>query len=327
MITPAQFSVFITTVNTMIGQAYEDTVEPVLDQIATTVSMDSEFLLQGWTGMLPKMREWTGPRVTHEPAPQTYQVGAIPFEQTITLDRFALDDDKFGIYYRILPDMARQSKRWPVEQIRDLLENLGAWTGTFQNGLDGLSNFNTAHLINLYNSGLGTYCNDFTGGGQGIGGIQIGGAFSGPTPFKTVFEYMSNLKGEDNEPLGVTPNLLMHPSQLKGEVETVLKTMSFAPPSYGIMTGQVGAVDNMFSRYGVEPLQNRYLTSPSKWYLMDTTRGEKPFTWGLREAPQFVQRTNENDPVVFDTHQYVWGSWGRGCPAWSYAWLCARSGS
>ncbi len=267
MITPAQFSTFVTTVNTMIGEAYNDTVEPVLDQIATTIPMSTEFLLQGWTGMLSKMRVWQGPRVTHEANPQTYQVGALPFEFTLALDRFRLDDDQFGIYYRQLPDIARQAKRWPIEQVRDLLENQGAWTGTFQNGLDGLSNFNTAHLINLYQPSLGSYCNDFTGGGQNVNGIQVGGAFNA-TPFKTLYEYMCNLKGEDNEPLGVTPNQLMHPSSLKGEVDYVLKSAFFAAPAYGNLTGQVGAADNMLGRYGVEPLMNRYLVSPTKWYLI-----------------------------------------------------------
>jgi phage major head subunit gpT-like protein len=326
VITPAQFSVFVTTVNTMIGQAYNDTTEPILDQIATTIPMSTEILLFGWTGMLDQMRPWYGPRVAHEPNPQTYQVAAIPFEYTLTIDRFRLDDDQFGIYYRMLPDVARQAKRWPTYQIRNLLENTAPWTGSFQNGLDGLSNFNTAHLINLYNSGLGTYSNDFTGGGSNVGGIQVGGAFS-PTAFATLYEYMLTLKGEDNQILGIVADKLMHPAQLKTEVDYVLKSQFFAAAAYGTLTGQVGAADNMFRRFGVEPLQNNFLTSATKWYLMDTTKPMKPFTWGLREAPIFVQRVNEDDPVVFDEHNYVWGNWGRGCAAWSYAWLCCRSGS
>lgn len=329
MITPANFSIFVTNVNTMIGEAYKDTVEPIKEQISTEVPFESETLTFGWTGMLPQMRVWEGPRVANEAAPQTYSQSALPFEFTLTLDRFRLDDDQFGIYYRQLPDMARQAKRWPILQLRNLLEAAFPFSGaSFQAGLDGLPNFSTAHPVDLYNQGAGgpgTYCNDFTGGGQTIGGILIGGAFS-PTAFATLYEYNSILKGEDNEPLGITPNLLVHPAQLKTEVDYVLKSAFFAAPTYGTLTGQVGAADNMFKRFGVEPLEHKFLKSASKWYLLDTTKPMKPLVWGLREAPIFVQRTNEDDPTVFDLHQYTWGNWGRAVPMWSYAWLMARSG-
>jgi phage major head subunit gpT-like protein len=310
----------------MIGEAYESAADPILDQIATTVPMSTEILLQGWTGMLGNMRPWLGPRVTHEANPQTYSVASIPFEFTLTVDKFRLEDDQFGIYYRQIPDMARNAKRWPGLQLRNMLENQGYWTNNFQNGLDGLTNWNTAHLINLYQSSLGTYSNDFTGGGQTVNGVLVGGAF-GTNPFKTLVEYMMTLKGEDNEVLGIMPNMLMCPPAIMGEVNTVLMSTFYAPSAFGTLTGQVGAADNQMRKYGVEPLVNSFLVSTNKWYLMDTTKPMKPFTWGLRMAPEFTQRTNENDPVVFDEHQYLWGNVGRGCPAWSFAWLCCRSGS
>jgi len=326
VITPANFNVFFTTANTMIGQAYEETLEPVAEEISTEMPMSSEIMLFGWTGMLNQMRMWTGPRVTYEAGPQTYQLAALPFEFTLTLDRFRFDDDTYGIYYRQLVDMARQAKRWKGYQLRNLLENAYPWVGNFQNGLDGLPNFSTVHLINLYNSGLGTYCNDFTGGGQNIGGIQIGGTF-GPTAFATLYEYMAVLKGEDNEVLNVTPNILMHPTQMKTEVDLVLKAQYFAPAAWGTITGQVGAADNVFKQFGVEPLENKLLKNVTRWYLLDTTKPMKPLTFGMRQAPIFVQRTNETDPVVFDEHQYVWGDWARGAAGWSFAWLMARSGT
>ena len=90
-------------------------------------------------------------------------------------------------------------------------------------------------------------------------------------------------------------------------------------------TGQVGAADNPFKRYGVEPLENKLLKSSVNWYLMDCTR-HKPFRWILRQAPLFVQRMNEQDPSVFDDHRYLIGDWGRAAAAWAFAWLAAKSG-
>lgn len=333
MITPAAFSVFITNINTMVGEAY-GTTPTQFQEFATTIPTTTTVWEAGWTGMLDKMRVWSGPRVTHQPAPQTYQVTVLPYELTEEIDRFHLDDDKFGIYYRLLPDMARQAKRWPDYEIRDLLENAGAQTGTRQNGFDGLTAFNTAHPVDLYDSSKGTYSNDFTGGGMNVtypkpgGGtstVLTGGAFS-PTAFATLTEYMMTLKAEDNEAMGIRPNLLMVAPQLMLEAELVLKSMFFAPPSWGSISSQVGAADNPLKRFGVETLVNPLLKDATTWYLFDTTKALKPLLWILRGSPVFTPRVNEDDPVVFDRHVYQYGVWGRATPAWNFSWLFARSG-
>ncbi len=326
MILTPKIAVFFTNLSTMVGQAYEAEPPGPWEQFTFTEPTDSEIHVDAWTGLLDKMRVWNGPRTFTEPAPQTYQVTVLPFQQGVTIDRFHLDDDKFGVYYRTIPDMARAAKRWPGLEIRNFLEGSYPWSGAPQNGLDGTPHWNTAHLVDAYNPSAGTYCNDFSGAGQNIGGVQIGGAFS-PTAFKTMFEYMSVIKGEDGEPIGVTPTMLLHPMGLKGEVELVLKNMSFAPPAWGTITGQVGAADNVFRRYGVEPLLNPLLTSPTRFYLFDTSRPCRAVRWILRQSPIFTQRIAEDDPMVFDLHRYAYGQWGRAAPAWNLAWMTARGGT
>jgi phage major head subunit gpT-like protein len=324
MISPTGFKVFITAANAMIGTAYTST--PILaPEFMTEVPTDTEVYTDAWTGMLDKMRPWVGSRTVTEPAVQVYSVSVLPFQQTIALDRFDLDDDKFDVHFRDLQDMARQAKRWQDYEGRSFLEGAYPWAGTPQLGLDGGTHWSTAHPVDRYDSTKGTYCNDFTGGGQSIGGITVGGAFS-PTAFKTLWEYNSTLRAEDNEPMHIVPNLLMYPAALHGEVQMVLTSASFAPPAWGTLTNQVGAAENIFRRYGVTPLMNPLLTSRVNWYLFDTTKGIMPLRWILRQSPLFVQRLSEDDPVVFDDHKYVWGDWGRACCAWSFAWLSARSG-
>jgi phage major head subunit gpT-like protein len=105
--------------------------------------------------------------------------------------------------------------------------------------------------------------------------------------------------------------------------------MFFAPPQWGAyspITGQVGAADNVLRRQGVEPLVNPILKRKKDWYLFDTTKAVKPFLWVVREDVQQAQRTSETDPVVFDTHRFLWGGWSRWAPAWAYAWLSCISG-
>lgn len=330
MITPSNYQVFVTNAQTMIGAVYnQDDVQSIWKDIATQLPCTSKQLTLGWTGLMPKMRPWFGARQPHQPAPQTYTVKMQPFENTYSIDRFDLDDDMLGIYYRMLPDMARQAKRHPDYQIRDLIESAGIQSSAaIQAGFDGLSHWNTAHPIDLYDAAAGTYFNTSLGG-QADGPVTVGGALS-PTSFTSVYEYMMTLKGEDGERLGIVPNKLMHPPTLKAEVELILKSTFFSPPSWGAysaISGQVGAADNPLRRFGVEPIQNNFLSNNVRWYLLDTTKAFKPFLWVVRNETVTVPRVNENDPAVFDTHMFQWGQWNRVAPAWDYAFLSHRSGA
>jgi phage major head subunit gpT-like protein len=334
MIIPsANWTVFISNMNTMFGEAYSTT--PIIHpEFVTTYPCTSSQLVFAWTGMMPKFRPWVGPRVTNEPAPQTYTVVPIPYENTFDIDQFHINDDQYGVYYRMIPDMARQARRWEEYELRDLLEGAGQWSGTAQQaGLDGLSNWNTAHPVDLYDTSKGTYINDFTGGGQNVtytkptGTVTtlVGGAIS-PTAFLTLWGYMATLKAEDNESMGVTPNRLMHHPILNGEVQLLLKATYFAPPAWSTIGSQVGAADNVITRFGVEPISNPLLRNAYTWYLMDTTKAIKPFSWVMRDAITIVPRVSPTDPIVFNEHKFLLGGWGRGAPGWAFAWLAARSG-
>jgi phage major head subunit gpT-like protein len=340
--TPTNFSIFVSNANTYIGEVYEETnadIGILYEEFMTTMPSSSSQNIYAWTQMIPKPRLWAGPRVVVEPSALTYTLVNRPWELTVGIDRFMLDDDQFGVYYRMLIDQARQLRRLPDYWGRDLLEATGVYAsgqpGSPQNGLDGTPFFGTAHVVDPYNPNTTTYCNDFTGGGQSIAGgvpggsgsnITVGGTF-GVTAFATLYEYMLRELGEDLEPLGVVPNKLMVPVTLKTEAELVLKSSFFAPPAFATINNQVGAADNPFLRFGVQLMVNPYLTSGTKWYLMDTQRTIKPMIWQLREASTIIPRVNMQDPVSFDTHRYLWGGEGRGTPGWGYSFLMSRSGS
>ncbi len=342
-ITPSQYAAFITTVNTTVGQIYaEIDVEETSRQWSSDEPMTGSIWSTGWTGLMPKARPWFGSRVLHEPAPQTYQVEPIPYELTYGIDRFKEDDSAVNtqsIFWRLLPDMARQWRRQREYELRDLLEASGVQgTATRQAGLDGLSAFNTAHPIDIYNpnfnlagSGLfsaGTYCNDFTSGGQTINSTLIGGGLS-TTSLASLMAYMEMIPGEDGEVLGVKPNMLMVPATLKTTASYLVGAMFLGAPTYGAftqLTGQVGTADNMLRKMGLTTVVNRFLRNNTTWYLGDTSHTKKPTLWITREAPRTVPRINEDDPIVFDSHRYTWGGWDRVAPAWNFAWLMARSG-
>lgn len=328
MISPAQFNLFRSNISLIQGAAYDAVKKALIfPRIAQTTPVgEAAQIAFAWCGMLPKARMWQGPRVVHEPAPQTYVVVPVPYEHTTSIDRFHLDDDKAGVYYRTLPDQAHQLAKQPDYWMRDMLEARGNFaSGAYQNGLDGLTHWNSAHPVDLYNPAAGTYTNDFTGGGVVVNGILVGGAF-GSTAFSTLRNNFGTLKGEDGEPLELMMDLLMVPAMLETEATVILQAAFYAPPAWGTLTGQVGAADNVFRRFGVELLVNKLLVSQTKWYGMVTGGAVKPFQWCEREASRIVQRTSEQDPVMFDEHKMLSGGWGRGVPAWNLAWLSARSG-
>ena len=328
-ITPTNYATFVTTASTMMGHVYdEDDVQSVYKQITTELPCGTAQMTFAWTGLMPKMRAWYGARQPHQDAPQTYTVVPQPWENTYSIDRFTLDDDQYGVHYRLLMDLVRQSKRHPDYQIRDLLEATGAQSSTaIQLGPDGLSFWNSAHPVNLYNATQGTYTNT-TLGGQSIGGVTVGGAM-GVVSVTSVWEYMQTLKGEDGERLGIKPDVLMHPPTLASEVMQLLGSTFMAPPIWGgfaPITGQVGAADNVMMRFGVRALQNMFLANNQNWYMLDTTKPMKPLIWVVREPVVTVPRMNENDPAVFDTHMFQWGQWARNCPAWNLSFMSHRSG-
>ncbi len=232
LITPANLAFWFTKLDTQLGYTYSIT-PTFTEAIASLIPSSTEQNGYAWIGRLDKMRLWQGSRIVHEPAPQTYFLTNQPFETTQAIDRFKLDDDQMGVYERTMPEMAIQAKKNSDYQMRDLLESLGAQTGVRQNGLDGLTFWNTAHPIDLYNAAAGTYSNDFSGGGANVTypngkSVLTGGAF-GPTAVSTLYSYMLQLKAENGEPLGVMPSDILIPTSLATEAELVLKSAFFAP--------------------------------------------------------------------------------------------------
>ena len=343
MLTPSQYAPFITTVDTTIGQIYAQLQSEMSHpQWSTTIPITGSQWTAGWTGRMPKPRPWYGSRVPYEPGPQTYTVSPIPYELTYMIDKFVMEDSDVNtqsIFWRLLPDMAFQWVRQPEYEFRDLLEATGIQgTTARQLGTDGLSNFNTAHPLDIYAPGAniggnalfaaGTYCNDFTSGGQTINGTLIGGALS-TTSFSTLLQYMEMIPDESGEVLGVVADTMMIPSSLQVEAAFILKATLLAAPSWGgfsPLTGQVGTADNQLAKMGVRPIVNRFLRNTKRWYLMDTSHSMKPLLWILRDAVRVVPRVNEDDPINFDQHRLVWGGWDRVAPAWNFPFLMARSG-
>ncbi len=323
----ANLQFFFTALHSTWGMAY-GAAPTMYDKICSTYPVGTEQWVSGWIGMYDKVREWKGSRVVGQPAPQTYLVQIQNFEQTKSIDKFKLQDDSVGapgIYAQHVTNMAIQAKKWPDYQVRDLLQALGSQGSTQrQLGIDGLSHFNTVHPVDFYDSTKGTYCNDFRGGFS-VGGITVGGTLDNQA-YSTLWNEFASRKSESGEALGLIPDTTLIPPQLSYTAKTILGAEFFAPATLGNFSSQVGAADNMLKGSTDLLMWPDLAGVVDDWYMLMLKGPVKPFSWLLRQAPDFTYRINEQDPSVFDTHTYLYGSVSRGAPAWAFPWLSAVSG-
>lgn len=330
---PDQLKVFFTTANTTMWQAYS-TTQTVHPQIATEIPMGSEFYTEGWTGMGRIMREWVGPRITETPAPQTYSVQVQLWELTESFDVFKMKDDHLGLLASRPAQLGMNIKKNPDYILRDLIENARTQVGARQKGIDQLTHWNSSHPVDFYDTGKGTFTNDYGSAGTSIGGITVGGTLA-LNSYITVWQDMAARKSESGEKLGLQPNLAMGPSQLKATFSTILNAQFMGAAVIGNLgTGAspgpnapfVGATENTFARGTADLLTWLDLTNVAAWYLLVTNRPRKPFTIATREGPQFLFRNSPTDPAVFDQHAFLYGAHERRTPAWAFPWLSSRSG-
>jgi len=331
LITPGNLNVFFTTLDTLYSEAFQ-LAKPWHEQIATTYPSSSETWLMGWLGMLDKLREWQGPRITRTPAPQTYSANIKNFEGTWTIDKFKLADDQHGIYYPLAKHIGQQAAKWPDYNVRDLLQGNLTYAGAAQIGTDGLTHWNTAHPVDFWDAAKGTYPNDYGTAGVVVNAVTVGGLFS-TNSYNSIWEDMATRKNESNEAMGLLADLTAAPPQLSSAAKTLLQSQFFAPPQLGPLGSGaganapfVGAMENPLRGSTDLMVVPDFAAQPTAFYLLASKWPIKPFGWVLRQAPVMIPRMDPADPVVFDQHSFVWGAEARGVAVWGLPFLSSRSG-
>jgi phage major head subunit gpT-like protein len=339
LITPSNLQILFTAIETRFSQAF--TIEELFyTRLCTTYPVGTEAWISAWLPMTDKLREWVGPRITRTPAPQTYMVPIKLFEATYGVDKYKIMDDTYGVYYPTVQRLGQQAAKWPDYQLRDLLQNQGSWQGAFQNGTDGIAHWSTAHPIDFYDSSKGTYPNDYSNGGVVINSITVGGRLHA-NAFATVVEDMSRRKSENGESQQVNADLLVVPPMLKLTASAILQAQFMGLPVVGFQgtgTGAnaalVGTTENVMKAW-TDMLMWRDLggstsigggTYDDIWYVLDTSKPIRPFSWLQNMAAQFAFLINPTDSVVFNTHTFQYGVEARGSAAWSLPFLSSRSG-
>ena len=130
------------------------------DRIATTVPSATSQNTYGWMGKIPQMRQWIGARVIQNISESSYALANLPFELSIGVDRYDIEDDNLGIYASLFQSMGRETAANEEQLIWNAVKN-GFTTKCF----DGQNFFDTVHPVIDKDGNVTTYAN--TDGGAG----------------------------------------------------------------------------------------------------------------------------------------------------------------
>lgn len=114
----------------------------------------------GWMKDLPGIREWIGPRVIHSLDTADYTIKNKPWELTVGVDRYKIEDDKYGIYNPIIKEIGQSSARFPNKLVFQLLKD-----GFSTRCWDGQYFFDTDHPVINEDGSMGSVSNMQAGSG------------------------------------------------------------------------------------------------------------------------------------------------------------------
>lgn len=258
------------------------------DQVPSTTSQE----LQGFLARNLKMRRWIGPRLLQSLYTHEFLIANEDYELTVSVARNDIEDDRLGVYGRRFQLMGRAGAKWPDQLLKERLQENPL-------GFDGKTMFATDHDLDPITNP--SQSNDFD--------LPLT-----DENFDAVWTAMTEYTGEDGEPLGVMPDLLVIPPALRTTAKEILVAERKAN---GATNVQKGDADYLV----VRELANE----PTRWYLVDSSAGILPWIFQLRKAVQMVMKDGPMDDNVFWDKDVVWGSDSRGEIAPGPWWLMSRS--
>lgn len=310
-LTPANLS----ALRTQYSQIFQDSFlqqDVLWNKVAQLVTSKGESETHVWMDRIPQLRQWIGDRILQNAVLRDYVLTNLPFELTIALDQFRIEDNKIASFEPTVRMIAEQSKKWPDTLL------FTATTGALAAGstaitYDGVAFFSTSHPVNMDNAAAGTQSN-YAASGRALTPVNYG--FARQT--------MRAYKGADGLPLKVNPKLLVVPPALEATGIQILKEQWISPASatYAGASGVLQA--NPF--YGTADLLvvDDLGGQDTTWYLLDNTKSIKPFLFQLREAAKFVMKTRPDDPAIFSRHEVQYGVSCRGAMGYGPWFLASR---
>lgn len=282
--------------------------------VAQRVPSSTDTEVHFWMDRIPQLRQWVGERIVQNVALRSYSLKNLPFEHTIGLDRFKVEDNRMNAFSGVVQAIAEKAKKWPDSLM------FNSATGALPNGqnvitYDGQPFFSTAHPNNLDDPDSASQSN-----------YQASGFPLNSANFGTALQAMRAYIGADGFPLEVNPSLLIVPPQMETTAIQILKEEWIAPGPATFL-GAAGVLQPNPFRGVVDYVVIPELAGqPTTWYLIDNTSAIKPFIFQDRMAPEFVQKTKPDDENVVMRHELLYLTTARGAGGYG-PWFMAYKAS
>lgn len=295
--TPAALKLLYTRLRLDFEEAGKTTATP-LDVLAMKVPSDSLYETYGWLDAIPGFRKWVGARVVNGLKERVYQIYNEPYESTIGIDRDAFDDGKLTNAQMVVRGMGEAAVKLRTTLLLDLLRN-----GQSRVCYDGQNFFDTDHPTDI-DLGTGTQSN-----------YEASGFALNRANFVTARARLRRFAGADGFPFGAgmdASNLqLVVPTELQETAESIISVDNVAV---------AGGVQNNTLKNAAKILVVPELTStPTAWYLFDTSGVLKPLVLQTRTAPRFQVKDMPTEDNMFWNREVLFGGdarMGAGFGAW-----------
>ena len=248
-------------------------------RISTTVPSEHDTEKYAWLGSAPKVREFKDERIPSGLLNHDFSIRNKTWEASIAVDRSALEDDQYGQIRLRVQELAQEVKRHQDEMVFGLLKD-----GFASLCYDGQYFFDTDHA-------------------EGDSGTQSnkGTAALSASALQTAFTSMMKTKDDKGKPMGVIPDTLVVPPDLKWTATELLQSV-YAPE---VVSGKTDTRGNVLSGV-VELIVSPYLTDTTDWFLMCSRRIVKPVVFQSRIPVEFSALEADSE-AGFMRDQYVYG--------------------
>lgn len=258
--------------NTLFNEAYSG-AKPKYEKIATKVISAGKSEEYGWLGSFPRLRQWVGERVIKSLKAHNYTIKNLPFEATVEVSREDIEDDTYGVYRPIVSELGRSAAIHPDELVFELLAK-GFTTTCY----DGQYFFDTDHP-----------------GVNGKSQSNKGTATLSPASYSAARAQAMSLTDDEGKSLGIVPNLLVVPPQLEETARRILNA--------DIINNETNVLKGSAELLVVPEVAG----NPTGWFLLDVSRGIKPFIFQVRKNYEFVALDKITDINVFMNKQFIYG--------------------
>lgn len=247
------------------------------DKVATVIPSERDTEQYAWLGALPGMREFRDERQPGDPKPYSYAIQNKTWESTLSVDRAALEDDQYGQIALRIRQMARVAKSHLDSIVFGLLG-----TGFNAEGYDGVPFFGT-HTQGTAQSNKGT---------DALTAASLQAALTA----------MMRFQDDQGRPMGTRPNVLVVPPELYWEATELLTSSQYPDPL--TTASQYLAVNPLHGMLTL--LTTPYLSSPSNWFLLDTSRVVRAIVLQMRKEFEFASLEG-NSENGFLRDQFMYG--------------------